>query len=210
MTRTIIFTTMFLLAVLAAGCSSDKPAETVTGSAFQTPAEAYRFLHSAVQGKDPARIKSVLSERTLKFAEGRATQTGETVDQVIRNGFSAPAMNETAPEIRDEQIRDNSAAIEVFNSKTRAWEMMPFIFENGGWKLAVGDAFANTWKQPGKTQTQRDMDSSNTAKPQMVPGANVDFNKIKPQIIDPTKGNFNRGPNPTLNSNVKPVKIPTH
>lgn len=206
-TKRLIASAIIVTSALLSIACSDGPQ---TGGA-QTPTEAYRALYEAVQSKDPARIKSVLSDATLKFAETRAAQSGETVDFVIRNGFSAPAMNETMPDIRDEQIKDNIASIEVFNTKRGAWEMMPFIYENGAWKLAVGDAFANTWKQPGKTQTQREFENSNTMTPQMLPGAaNVDFNKIKPTVIDPTKGNFNRGPNPTTNVNVKPVKIPTH
>ena len=108
------------------------------------------------------------------------------------------------------RVVDGFASIEVYNGAERRWEMTPFIYEDGGWKLAVGDAFGNTWKQPGKTQSQREMESSNTMRPQQLPGSNIDFNKIKPKVIDPTRGNVNAGPNPTLNQNVKPVKIPTH
>lgn len=204
--RPLAFASLILSALLMTGCSETK---APSGGA-QSPSDAYRVLWEGVQAKDSEKIKSVLSDSTLKFAGDRSKQTGETVEQVIRNGFSAPAMSETMPEIRDEQISGNNASIEVLNNKTRGWEMMPFVLEKGGWKLAVGDAFANSWKQPGRTQTQREIENSNTMKPQMLPGANVDFNKIKPTVIDPTKGNFNRGPNPTVNANVKPVKIPTH
>lgn len=196
----------WVVASLAAACGGSAGP---TGSG-QTPTEAYRLLHRAVQAKDPAAIRSVLSEGTLRFAEARASQTGESVDHVIRNGFSAPAMDPGTPQIRDEQVLGTAASIEVYNPKTRAWEMMPFVLENGGWKLAVGDAFANTWKPPGKTQTQREIEAANTAGPQMVPGANVDFNKVRPDKVDPTRGKVDGGPNPIANSKIKPVKIPTH
>jgi hypothetical protein len=182
----------------------------VPRSAAASPAEAYGMLFGAVKGKDSESIKSVLSLRTLEFAKGISSQRGETLEQVIRNGFSAPTKGDTMPAIRDVQVVDGFASIEVYNSAERRWEMVPLIYEDGGWKIAVGDAFGNSWKQPGKTQSQREMESSNTMRPQRLPGSNIDFNKIKPQVIDPTRGNVNAGPNPTLNQNIKPVKIPTH
>lgn len=89
------------------------------------------------------------------------------------------------------------------------WEIAQFVNESGGWKLAVGDVVNGNWQSPGKSQTQREMDSANTNPPQMVPGANVDWNSVKPIKIDPKSGNFMKGPNP-VPGNVKPQKIPTH
>lgn len=199
-----------------AACGSKTETETKPGvsanvprSTAQSPSDAYRLLFESVKKKDSEGIKSVLSRRTLDFASDQSGRKGESLDYFIRNGFSAPAKGDAMPEIRDEQIKDGSASIEVYNAAEKRWEMTPFVLEDGGWKLAVGEMFANLWKQPGKTQSQREMEASG-AQPKMIPGSNVDFNKIKPKVIDPTRGNVSTGPNPTLDPNVKPVKIPTH
>lgn len=204
--RNIVLALSITAALAFAGCASNANVEV--GDA-KTPTEAYKMLFSAVKSKDPEKIKKMLSQSTLKFAEARSAQTQQSVDEIVRNGFSAPAMSENLPQIRDEQTSEQFGMIEVLNSKTKMWEMVPFVNENGGWKLAVGEAFSNTWKQPGKPQSQLEMENANVNPPQMVPGANIDWNNVKPIKIDPKSGNISRGPNPTL-GNVKPQKIPTH
>lgn len=208
------FAALIIFAAIAfsSACSSaDKQAETgklPVGNAA-SPTEAYTMLFSAVKSKDPEKIKAMLSEATLKFAEGQSKMSSQSVNEVIRNGFSAATLGEKLPQIRDEQVKDSFGMIEVFNQKEKKWEMMPFIQENGSWKVAVGEAFNNTWTPPGQAQTDRERTNSNTNVPQMLPGANIDWNKVKPIKIDPRSGNFMKGPNPTL-GNVKSEKIPTH
>lgn len=205
-----LFILTFSIALTGCGGSTEKAerGEMPIGNAA-TPTEAYKMLFSAVKSKDPEKIKMMLSSSTMKFAEARAKQVNQDVNEIVRNGFSAPTMGEKLPQMRDEQVKDNFGMVEVYNSKEKRWEMAQFINENGGWKLAVGDVIAGTWQQPGKSQSTRDMENSNTNPPQMVPGANVDWNNVKTIKIDPKSGNFMKGPNP-IPGNAKPQKIPTH
>lgn len=204
--------TLLVIASVISGCGgSDNKAERgqmPVGNA-SSPTEAYKMLFSAVKSKDSENIKTMMSKSTVAFAESRASQTNKPLSEILKNGFSTSTMGESLPQIRDEQISNQFGMIEVYDAKAKMWQMLPFINEEGGWKLAVGDAFADTWKQPGKTQTQKEMENSNMSPPQMMPGANVDFNKIQPVKIDPKAAKLMRGPNPTL-GNVKPQRIPTH
>lgn len=206
------FALPLIAVILLSGCGgADKSAESgqlPVGNA-SSPTEAYKMLFSAVKSKDPEKIKAMLSKATLVFSENRARQMNQKVEEIIRNGFSQPAMGDTMPQIRDEQVSDRLGMIEVYDAKSKMWQMHPFINEDGGWKLAVGEAFAGTWQPPGKTQTQREMDNSNMNPPQMAPGANVDWNNVRPTNVDPRGGGLIRRPNPTL-GNVKPQQIPTH
>ena len=128
----------------------------------QTPTEAYKMLYAAVKAKDKERIKQMMSKSTLGFAEFSGSQQKKSVDQILENGFVAPTLAPSLTEIRDERVKDNFGAVEVFNPKDNRWEDLPFVLEDGGWKLAVGDVFQNTYKSPGKGRAQIEREASNT------------------------------------------------
>ena len=87
------------------------------------------------------------------------------------------------PEIRDERVKDNFGAVEVWNEKERIWEEVSFVKEDGGWKVAVGDLFRGTFQSPGQSQTIREREAANLANPNqaVIPGnvnTNVNMNNI--------------------------------
>jgi hypothetical protein len=133
----------------AGNSSSGVPSAPAVKAA--TPTEAFKILFAAVKAKDMQRIKQMMSKGTLAFAEGYAAQSKQTVDEALRNGFTGPALADSLPEMRDERVKDNFGAVEVFNPKENRWEDLPFVLEDGGWKLAVGDVFQDTYKKPGKS-----------------------------------------------------------
>ena len=62
-------------------------------------------------------------------------------------------------------------ALEVWNSKDKVWEDLPFIREDGAWKLAVGDIFAGTYESPGKGRDQKEKEAANAQAGPPAPGA---------------------------------------
>ena len=130
--------------------NSSAPAATQAVNA-ETPTEAFKVIFAAVKAKDSERIKQMMSKGTMAFAEGYAMQTKQTMTETLKNGFTGPALADSLPEMRDERIKDNFGAVEVFNPKDNRWEDLPFVLEDGGWKLAVGDVFQDTYKKPGKS-----------------------------------------------------------
>jgi hypothetical protein len=52
-------------------------------------------------------------------------------------------------------------ALEVWNSKESKWEDLPFIREESGWKLAVGDIFVGNWKSPGLGRDAKERAAAN-------------------------------------------------
>ena len=137
----------------------------------QSPTEAYKGLFDAVKAKDTEKIKSYMTQQTLALAQGQAERTKQPVEKVYENGFLATTMTDKLPEIRDERIKDNMGAIEVYNEKSKNWEDTFFMFENGGWKVAVGDAFSGAYKSPGKGKAQLEMEASNKM-PETMPATN--------------------------------------
>jgi hypothetical protein len=126
-----------------------------------SPTESYKALYAAVKSKDTEAIKKWMSKSTLGFAESVSKQQNKPIEEVFANGFTGTTFAATLPEIRDERIKDNMGAIEVWNSKIQKWEDLPFIKEEDGWKLAIGDLFAGTYLKPEMGQAQKDAEEAN-------------------------------------------------
>lgn len=195
-----IIPALFLLAcaVLGFGCKgSSESSVKVNG----TPTDAYKKLFEAVKSKDTNRIKGSMSKSTLAFADGHAKRTNQPLEKVLENGFMATTLAPSLPQTRDERVKDNMGAVEVYNIKESKWEDVPFIAEDGEWKLAVGDLFANTYKLPNKGRATLEMEAANAAGNNMII---VNTNQV---------GNFTSAPRPpqkddlTTNSN-KSVEVP--
>ena len=73
---------------------------------------------------------------------------------------------------------------------------MPFVLEDGGWKLAIGDLFQDTFKSPGKSKGQIKTQASNTMT--MPPSNKTDFPGM----------NNNKLPEPSANKKDKSVEVP--
>jgi hypothetical protein len=161
---------------------SCQPQQQQIGGA-QTPTDAYKMLYAAVKSKNPENIKKMMSKDSMIFAEGAAKQQNKPVESVLENGFYASTFSATLPKMRDERVKDNFGALEVWNEKERLWEDVAFIKEEDGWKIAVGDIFKGTYQSPGKPQSITEKENANAMNPNnaMSRGninTNVDMNKI--------------------------------
>ena len=159
--RTFIFAILiFTLTILGIACSQPNGGET---SASGTPTASYKKLYEAVKAKNVENIKAMMSKQTIGFAQGVAQRQNAPLDKVLENGFTATTFSPNLPEIRDERIKDGFGSVEVYNSQDKRWEDLPFVLEDGTWKLAVGDLFANTFKLPGKGRAILEMEAANAS-----------------------------------------------
>ncbi len=154
--------------------SGSQPTAPVNVGNAQTPTDAYIMLYTAVKAKQTDAIKKMMSQRSIAFAEGVAGQSKKPVEQVYENGFTATTFAPQMPQMRDERVKDDMGALEVWNEKDKKWEDLPFVKEADGWKLAIGDIFAGTFKSPGKGQAAIEEEASNVNK--LVPYGNGNFN----------------------------------
>lgn len=144
-----------------------------------TPTEAYKRLYAAVKAKNTEAIKAEFSKNSLTAAEAQAARMKVPVDEVFKNGFTATTFSDSLPEIRDERVAGKMGAVEVWNSKEKKWEDLPFIREDTGWKLAVGDIFAGNWKSPGPGRDAKERAAANAVSGNTTvinAMANVNFN----------------------------------
>ena len=177
--------------------------------------EAYKKLFTAVKSKDAEQIKQIMSKNSLGLAEFAASQQKKSIEQVLENGFTATTFAETLPEMRDERIKDEFGAIEVFNAKDKKWEDLPFIKEDGVWKFAIGDMFKGTYQKPGLGKAIKEQEAANAKDPNLVPqsppmdankmaNTNANVNTVQVQPIKPAlekKNNALGSSQPGANTN---------
>ena len=118
-------------------------------SSAGTPTESYKALFNAVKKKDSEGIKRLLSKSTIDFIKGTSAMQKITFEKAIENGLTESAMGAALPEICNERIEGEWAALEVKPANGK-WEDLPFHLEDGVWKLAVGDVFQGTYKVTSK------------------------------------------------------------
>ncbi len=160
MLRVILLLAFLLVVGFVFACNG------VSGGA--TPTEAYKLLYAAVKSKNIESIKKQLTKKTVEFGAIAAQRNNTPIEKVYENGFTATTFAEKLPTMRDERINGDMGALEVWNSKDSRWEDLPFIKEDGAWKLAIGEMFGGTYKSPGPGIDQREKEAANAA-------ANSDF-----------------------------------
>src|SRR5690606_37907965 len=127
------------------------------------------------------------------------------IEKVYENGFTATTFAESLPEIRDERIKDDMAAIEVWNAKDNRWEDLALVNEDGGWKFAFGDQFAGSFKSPGKGRAQIELEAANAMGNNMMevkPAGNANMIPMKPLPSN------SANPVPPPPANATPLKRP--
>ena len=190
--RSLLFSavlTVFLAFVLA--CQPDAGGGSGGGGTAGTtgsPTEAYKALFSAVKSKDPEKIKAVMSKKSQEFAQMVSGKQGQPIEKVVENGFTATTFAESLPEIRDERINGNFGAVEVYNTREKRWEDLGFVYEDGGWKFAMGEMFGGTFQSPGKGRAIKEQEAANASSNNMInamPGNPANGNNANVKIIVP-------------------------
>ncbi len=132
---------MLLAAFLLVGCKSNQ-------TAANGPADILKQYVAASQRQDIAAMKSMLSKGSLDLIERSAQTQGTTTDQLLRREASVKIKN--APETRNEKIEGETATVEVKNETNGSFDMiMPFVSENGAWKLARDKYIEEVLKKAG-------------------------------------------------------------
>jgi Domain of unknown function (DUF4878) len=102
-----------------------------------TPTATFQAYVDAVKNKDVDGIKKTLSKKTLELFEASAKAMGKSTDDLLKTGLNEQAAPATTPETRNEKIEGETATLEVKDSKSGNWETVPFVKEDGQWKIAM-------------------------------------------------------------------------
>lgn len=127
---TAILTLVLALSVVVFGTACSK------GSAGKTPTEVFKAYYDAAVKKDFATAKTYLSKGSIDLMEMGAKQQGKTFEQAMKD---SPAAEGPMPQLSNEKITGDTATVDVSAEGQKA--AMPFVKENGEWKIAL-DKFA--------------------------------------------------------------------
>ncbi len=155
--------------------------------------QAYTRLYDAVKSKDTEKIKAVMSQNSMGLAEFASSQQKKPIEEVLKNGFTATTFAEKLPKMRDERFQGEFGALEVYNEKTKKYEDLPFIAEDGVWKFAMGDLFRGSYQRPEPGMQVKEDEAANVNNPNLIP-------------LMPPNGNINAAPGIT-NGNVNTVQV---
>lgn len=98
------------------------------------PLDTLKAYTQAIKKGDVGRMKSLLSKNSLKMAEDEAKAQSVSLDEIIKRE-SLFSQDQKTVEFRNEKITGEQATIEMKNSYG-TWDIVPFVKEDGGWKIA--------------------------------------------------------------------------
>jgi len=132
----------------------------------QSPTETLKTFLEASKKKDVEVVKKTLSKGTMSLIEESAKARGTTIDELLKKDSGVP-LNEL-PEIRGETIEGETASVEVKNMVTGDFDRIPFVKEEGNWKIAL-DKFMQELMKKSREQMNvppvGDTSESNASKP---------------------------------------------
>lgn len=114
--------------------NSSQPAETKVVVA-KSPTEVMSALNEAAKTNDATTIKALVSKGTMALLEESAQQQNTTVDELLQRDASMPF--EEVPEMRNEQITGDKATLDIKNTQSGIYSSVPFVKEDGSWKIAL-------------------------------------------------------------------------
>jgi Domain of unknown function (DUF4878) len=129
-----------------------KPAESAL-----SPTETLRAFDEASRKKDTAAIKSYISQGTLDLLNKRAEKEKRSVDELLKQGEALPPGE--VPEMRNEKIEGDKATVELQNTFTGEYEVIPLVKEDGVWKVAL-DVLAKEYEKEMSEEMNEPPDNS--------------------------------------------------
>jgi hypothetical protein len=145
LSKSIALAAALVIAVTSLACNRAGSSPTATLKAY----------FEAMQKKDATALKKTLSKGTLEMFEqfAKAQNPPKTLDEALQTGLASTTNADAnkMPETRNEKIEGEKATLEVKNDKTGSWETVPFIKEEGDWKIAFDQMFRDAFKNMGSS-----------------------------------------------------------
>jgi hypothetical protein len=125
------------LSLAAAACSK----------AGSSPTAAAKAFYEATKSRDAQGIKNSLSKGSLAMMESFAKLDNKSLDEFLKDPKSStlPATFET----RNEVITGETATLEIKDEKGK-WDKVPFVKEDGQWKVALDKSFEQGMSAPAE------------------------------------------------------------
>lgn len=162
-------------AFFIAGCGTDE-------EQTKSPTETLKSLSEASKKRDVPAVKNHFSKGTLAMIEQSASRQEKTVDELLQQ--ENWAVFQDLPEVKNEKISGDSATVEVKNKVTGGYDEIPFVKEDGAWKVALDVYMQNAIKRLTEEMNKT---------PANIP-ANIVVNTAPPKSVS-NQSNVNSGTN---------------
>ena len=132
-----------------------------SGAPSVSPTDVLKAQNEALKKKDSATMKQNISKASLALIETAAKAQQKTVDELLVlevNGIKQP----DSYEYRNEKIEGDKASLEVKAAGMTEWGKMPFVKEEGRWKIAFDQLIEDAKK--AMQESQKSTENANTAK----------------------------------------------
>ncbi len=150
------------------GTTASESADANEGKVNASPKDALEAFVAAVKAKDEDAVKAALSEKTNKMFALQTKTSGKSVLDLFNSGeFEAISK---LPETRNEKIDGDKATLEAKDPDGDDWDEMPFVRENGSWKLA----FADEEYDKNYEELSKKAEAASKDKGVKMPGSNSD------------------------------------
>ena len=113
---------------------SPEKTSSSTTTKHESPTAAITSFVAAIKAKDDAGARGALSKASVKAFELTAKNLGKSFYEVLIMEDEEEVKN--LPEMRNEKINGDKATLEVKDKNSDKWEKVPFVKEDGSWKLA--------------------------------------------------------------------------
>jgi hypothetical protein len=139
---------IFVGFLLVVSCATPPPA---------TPLETFKTYIKAIKNKDTATMKLLLTRDSIKMHEQEAKAQAVSLDDIVKK---EPLFDpsQTSVEYRNEKVKGDKATLEVKNPYG-VWETVPFLKEDGEWKID---------KKAYADQMENDIEKSNQQLDDMI------------------------------------------
>lgn len=144
--RILVLCLAATLAATLAACTPQRPA---------TPKETFMTYIKALKAKDYTAMKVLLSSETIKMHEKEAKAQGVTVDDIVKRE-TLVGEGQTSVEYKNEKIDGDKASLQVKNAYG-SWENVPFVREDGVWKIDK-QGYMNEMQKSIDDETDRRID----------------------------------------------------
>jgi uncharacterized membrane protein len=110
--------------------------------AGSSPTATMKAFFEATRKRDAEGFKKTLSKGSLDTIEVYAKAQNKTLDELLKSGIKTldASQSSATPSMRNEKIDGETATLEVQDGENGEWRNIPFVRENGEWKIAFDKA----------------------------------------------------------------------
>lgn len=153
-----------------------------------TPIETLQTYTQAIKKKDVAKMKLLLSAGSIKIAEEQAKTQSITLDEVILNETLFSPDQKTL-KFRNEKIEGDYATIEIETS-SEVFDRIPFVKENGIWKIAK-EKYQEEMIKQAEEDERKQQEKMNKEREAIEEAANTNVNTNADTNVTNTNVNVN-------------------